>query len=80
IFTNTIPTKRTYERIDFYGESIVDSIHIKKELLSDSDIINKTTQPVYDEKTVLLGNMEDTLEAGSITWFVDNPLTSYKIR
>ena len=79
-FTNTLPPKRTYERVDFYGNCTVDGIHARSSLLTESEILAINSEDSYGLDTLFLGNMENTLESGSIILYVDKPITAYRIR
>lgn len=83
IFGNTIPSKTTYDKTSFYGNAVLDQLHMKNIELSDSDIVDKyndTQADEWDNNSIFLANFEDTLEAGSIITGLTSPLDKYIIR
>ena len=74
------PTPATYTSIKVYGGAIIDHVHIKNVIMSETDISNLQlyVAPTWDGNTIFLANFENTLNGGNITGLV-NPITNWKV-
>jgi hypothetical protein len=72
------PIPATYTGIKVYGANIIDHVHIKNVLLTQTEIANLQlyTAPVWDGNTILLANFANNFNAGNITGLV-NPITTW---
>lgn len=74
------PDKKIYKNVKFYGDMIIDDIHIIDNIMSLSEIesLDILESPVWDSETLLLCLFDDNLNGGNIT-NVTNPITGLEI-
>lgn len=83
LFTNKEPnpTPIAYNKIKFYGNCIVDDIHIKNVVLSDTQVLSLTPNSLFewDSDTILLATFENSsINGGNITT-LDSPITKWNV-
>jgi hypothetical protein len=80
VFNNTIPPKSQQNKITFYGDCVLDGIHLQNTEISDSEILALNSEELFfNINTILLANFEHTLECGNLYDSV-YPVQSLRIR
>ena len=80
IVNNVRPSKQTYDKLEFYGNTVIDAVYAKKILVGDSDILNANSVETFNpDETIVISNFENTLESGNLT-NSDKQITSWNIR
>lgn len=80
-FAQALPVASTYNKITFYGNNIVDGIHLQNRLYSDSEVqaLDINDYPAWDGYTLMLSRFDNQdTEAGNVTNLSSN-ITSWNI-
>ena len=80
LVNNILPAKQVYNESYFYGECVIDDVHLRDYEATDSELLAITTEDEWDENSIYLFQFEDTLEGGSIITGLTSPITQYIIR
>lgn len=78
---NQIPLASAYSKLNFYGNNIIDEIHVQNRLYSDEEVLNLQINdyPAWDGYTLLLSKFDQQdLKAGNILT-LNSPITNWVI-
>lgn len=68
-FFQGLPVKRKYNKMEFYGNVVIDDVWLRSQVMTEVEMNNMTidTIPTWTGDTLLLAHFEDTLNAGTLT-------------